>query len=768
MFGSGRSRRPRRLSHEQIRVIARLLAVYLLALLVPIVTGTILYFVQIREVEQEIFASRERSLALNKRIVESAILSIEGAITEIRQDEAIARMSNLPPPLENRLALRTANLYQDSRLALAMPEYVLEVVVYLKQPDLVLTTNDVFFDTELFYRAFLSIPGTTYEEWRDELRQSEYVHSSLEFKTIVLGGEERETIRLTSSLPFTTRFVGSGSVTVYVHIAAVEELLATYLAGSDGFARIELPDGRELASVGVEGGRIEVPNTPTAPQSGVQFVDVADREYAVSYIRSEVNRWLYVSGTPIEVFFAQSSRIRFLFAGILLLLVAVGVPILLIQVFGLSRPIAETSRILRDGVVRSERRGSDPFSFISHSVDELIRRDRTLRDLIEEQQPLVRGVVLERLFRGDYPTHEIAKAHLVHFGIGVPRDATAVYCILIEGYFDVPTPEIIGEFTVKSALIRDELERLLPETALMHTISHGTICVALFIDDSGAVPETGGDAATLIQIVSRQSRAMREVRCTVAAGGVANGLSDISACIRRAIEAAERSTPGSIAAAIPGDDREHEGYVYPTDVELELIKAVRGGRPQEVSRIGLQIRRTNFTERSLSRESVRRLYRELEATRVKIVQRLPTDQHVRFDPETTGIAERIDLLLAHLEQLARELGDEGAANHAMKASIEQFVQSNVFNPEMGLKLLALEFNLSEVYLSRVFPQLFGENFHSYVERARMEQAATLLQSTRLTIDEIADRVGYQSANTFRRVFKRTYGISPSGYNRTMA
>jgi AraC-like DNA-binding protein len=78
----------------------------------------------------------------------------------------------------------------------------------------------------------------------------------------------------------------------------------------------------------------------------------------------------------------------------------------------------------------------------------------------------------------------------------------------------------------------------------------------------------------------------------------------------------------------------------------------------------------------------------------------------------------------------------------------------------------MQFNLSEVYVSKLFRELFGENFHSFVERIRMEHATQLLRTSRLNIEQIAERVGYQSANTFRRVFKRTYGISPSSYDRS--
>ncbi|MFP4377196.1 MAG: helix-turn-helix transcriptional regulator [Spirochaetales bacterium] len=748
--------------------MARLLAVYFFALLIPLVTGTLLYLSQVRDVEAEILDARERSLALNKRVVEGAILSIGDVVTEIRQDEQLEYISQLENPLENRLALRVANAYNQSRMSLAMPEYILDVVVHLKRPDLILTTGDIFFDTEVYYRSFYRLPGLSHAEWIQTLRSAPYVHDALVFQTIELDGEQRETIALRSSLPFATRLTSTGTVTAYIDLSEVEELLSTYLAGNDGFARIELPDGRRLASVGIEGGEIAVPSTPTAPQSGTQFVEVGGREYAVSYIRSEVNRWLYVSGTPIEVFFAQSNRIRLVFAGLVLLLLLVGVPIVLLQVFGLSRPIAETSRVLRDGVVLGERVGSDPFSFISNSVDELVHRDRTLRDLLSEQRPMVKGVILERLFRGDYDTDEEAKANLVHFGVEVPGGSLVVFCVLIEGYFDVATPDIVGEFIVKSALIREELEHVLPDSALIHTISHGTICIALFLDDSGGIIESGAEPTAVIEMVTRQSRALREVRCTTASGGVAADLSQVSRRVRTAIEIAERSAPGAIVTSVIEGDRHPEDYFYPTDVELSLIKAVRGGHREEVGRIATTLREANLTERSLSREGLRRFYRELEATRAKIVQRLPTDRRIPFDPATVSVSERIVLLLGHLEELAGELATEGAASNTLKASIEQYVLANAFASEMGLKMLASHFNLSEVYLSRLFPQLFGENFHSYVERTRMQQAAELLRTTRLTIEEVADRVGYQSANSFRRVFKRTYGVSPSAFDRSMA
>ena len=55
----------------------------------------------------------------------------------------------------------------------------------------------------------------------------------------------------------------------------------------------------------------------------------------------------------------------------------------------------------------------------------------------------------------------------------------------------------------------------------------------------------------------------------------------------------------------------------------------------------------------------------------------------------------------------------------------------------------------------------GINFSSYLERKRMERAIFLLKDTDLTIQEIYQEIGYNSSHTFRRVFKKTYGVSPN-------
>jgi transcriptional regulator GlxA family with amidase domain len=64
-------------------------------------------------------------------------------------------------------------------------------------------------------------------------------------------------------------------------------------------------------------------------------------------------------------------------------------------------------------------------------------------------------------------------------------------------------------------------------------------------------------------------------------------------------------------------------------------------------------------------------------------------------------------------------------------------------------------------LQRVFAEVGGVGFRSYLMRLRMSHAADLLATTAIPISEVARRVGYRDASQFSKAFKRTYGVNPS-------
>ena len=68
-------------------------------------------------------------------------------------------------------------------------------------------------------------------------------------------------------------------------------------------------------------------------------------------------------------------------------------------------------------------------------------------------------------------------------------------------------------------------------------------------------------------------------------------------------------------------------------------------------------------------------------------------------------------------------------------------------------------------LNRRFKAATGETPLEFLQKARIERARGLLETSRLSFDQIVERVGYEDGSSFRRLFKRAVGISPHEYRR---
>ena len=76
--------------------------------------------------------------------------------------------------------------------------------------------------------------------------------------------------------------------------------------------------------------------------------------------------------------------------------------------------------------------------------------------------------------------------------------------------------------------------------------------------------------------------------------------------------------------------------------------------------------------------------------------------------------------------------------------------------------IARRLNLSLRQLERRFQQRLGHSVHAEYRLVRMEQAHQYLQQTDLTVTEVAALTGFSSAGYFSKVYRRAFGLRPSG------
>ena len=111
-------------------------------------------------------------------------------------------------------------------------------------------------------------------------------------------------------------------------------------------------------------------------------------------------------------------------------------------------------------------------------------------------------------------------------------------------------------------------------------------------------------------------------------------------------------------------------------------------------------------------------------------------------------------------------GDDLQHSDEIVVEIQLWMKRHI-NDSVGMSEIAKRFGLSQRSMHRRFQKAIGMSPLSYLQSIRVEAANELLESTNLTVGEIAFRVGYNDQGHFNRVFQKQMSITPSDYRKTV-
>jgi transcriptional regulator GlxA family with amidase domain len=84
---------------------------------------------------------------------------------------------------------------------------------------------------------------------------------------------------------------------------------------------------------------------------------------------------------------------------------------------------------------------------------------------------------------------------------------------------------------------------------------------------------------------------------------------------------------------------------------------------------------------------------------------------------------------------------------------------------LSVEVLAERACVCPRHFSRIFKRKYHVTPAEFVEHLRMAEAARRLTSRSTSIEEVADSVGYKTADVFRRAFERRYGMPPKRFQK---
>lgn len=90
-----------------------------------------------------------------------------------------------------------------------------------------------------------------------------------------------------------------------------------------------------------------------------------------------------------------------------------------------------------------------------------------------------------------------------------------------------------------------------------------------------------------------------------------------------------------------------------------------------------------------------------------------------------------------------------------------FEEDKIFlRPDIHIDDVARMLLTNRTYITRLMRQEYGLSFIEYINVARVQYSQNLLFSTDMTLDEVAEKSGFQSTSSYSRTFKRYIGAPP--------
>ncbi len=133
----------------------------------------------------------------------------------------------------------------------------------------------------------------------------------------------------------------------------------------------------------------------------------------------------------------------------------------------------------------------------------------------------------------------------------------------------------------------------------------------------------------------------------------------------------------------------------------------------------------------------------------------------------TATEPLLDWLEFFQEQLCFQL-EERKKNYRnpIVANVQHYITEHI-EERLTLNNVASSFGVSPNYLSQLFKKYSEIGFSEYISQQKIARAKEFMAEGNLKIYEIAERLGFESAFYFSKVFKKVTGLAPRDYVQTL-
>ncbi|OMF57303.1 hypothetical protein BK138_01395 [Paenibacillus rhizosphaerae] len=761
-------------------VIVTWLISYITVLMVPILISIVLYFITYQQVKTETNRSNALLLEQMEMSIDSKLKGLEQLSLEIALNRNISSFSSVDPPLSDAHYYDLFQISESLRTYKNANDYIEQIYVIYTNSDTVISTYD-HMNRQGLFQKLRQQDDTSFEQW-NSLFERKYVNGYTPM-TFWDGGTSTPVVVFARSLVFNTP---GQPPAIVLFVMKDSKLIESAPRHPDARMFILDTESRYIAAR-TDPGLLPQHLTygELRDQQGIVYKDVQEQQAAVSYITSKITGWKYVSVLPASLFNEKMQYMRKLIWISIGMCFLVGGVICVLFLRKNYMPIQVMLQSLSHKFGLRFDGGSSEYSFLQGAIQHYFTEKEDMRARLDQHRNTIRAHLIRRLLKGSIEKeallHESLAAHHIEFS----SDRFVVILMSVDGFGKFEQYGQNGLSDQKEQMLHFILTNVLVDAAADDAAIYTTemndvlACIVNFHKSDSEERER----LTLHRISAQVREFMQEqmqVELTIAVGEVYSDIYGIAQSYHEALDALEyRIVLGSGQFIRYRDTQLNQApphhYYFPLSVEQQLIYVVKSGNYAKAEALIEDIFQKNFTGHPVSVPLAKCLMYNMASTMLNTVDEVSVtgkrslEAHL-LDVEPLLSCEHVpqmkEQLKVKLSQVCSWIQAEKRDHHRyLIEDVQRYIENHLHDPNLNISMIGDVFRMTPSYISRLYKDHTGEALLDTINRSRLAEAKNLLKHNKLTVNEVAGRVGYADVSTFVRTFKKFEGMTPGAFQK---
>lgn len=477
----------------------------------------------------------------------------------------------------------------------------------------------------------------------------------------------------------------------------------------------------------------------------------------------------YIVVTPKNILFKQVKYLHILTLILNLIAAIIAISYALLLAFRNSKGILNLLSIMHIEEPSPVYTGENIFDYMNNTMSQIIHNNQSLRDNVKKQEPILRTALMDKLINGSLLDDNELHTFLNKLNIKVDNMQYCVLSILLEDIHSNNTSiENISQFITKKQSVLSVLEKDFSNQGYVYNQSMEQIVIVCYFSSTEAI-----NYKQIIECLLANSLhcIYNSVEILINCIGsnlfssIKNTFEHYNCCRQMLNHRILTNNESPILWYEPEINNTENTFIYSTKFETKLINQLKAGDAK-----GAQDCLEYILSKNLSAPTLTPIIQDIFISQIKItlykcledIKDYPYAEKLsKLDSIKSPSSLRLYLITLINEVCGLFITKKSDKVDTIQKEMIEYINDNFNDPNLSLKSISDKFNLSDTYFSQLFKDLVGENFSTYLDRTRMLVADELLNSNKLKIHEISIKCGYNSTSTFRRAYKRFYGVSPS-------